>query len=314
MSAIFVSYRRDDSRAYAGRLEEDLKARFGKQSVFRDKSDIPAGNKWDETLRDELASAQVIIALIGEHWLDIRDDGGRRRLDDPDDYVRLEIEHGIGRERVRLVPVLLDGSSLPEAKELPESLAPLVQFQAFSLSDATWDKDIKDLHKSIEEDVWRVGRIAALRAPALSRGRGLVVGGRQARGHLRRPRTYDCPDLDLGDLASSLAAFYAKRRLETHVVNSPRGVVVQAKAGKVRSVGGMTVALTADLRQEHGKLVVELGPGRWADKALATAVSPWIPPLLWTAAYGVWLQVSLPLRTFRFVSQYVSERASAQTS
>ncbi len=148
MPGIFICYRRDDSRAEAGRLEDALKLRFGKGNVFRDTSNIPAGARWDDQIHETLTSAQVVLVLIGLHWLDARDESGRSRLEDPEDYVRREIEHGLTADRVRVVPLLLDGARMPRADELPESLTELVDLQAFTLADDSWDADVETLRTS----------------------------------------------------------------------------------------------------------------------------------------------------------------------
>ena len=91
MAEIFLSYRRDDSTSATGRLADALEAHFGDDRVFRDR-EIAAGENFVEAIRRSVESATVVLVVVGRHWLDARDAAGRRRLDDPGDFVRLEIE------------------------------------------------------------------------------------------------------------------------------------------------------------------------------------------------------------------------------
>ena len=91
MSKIFISYRRDDSAAYAGRLYDRLVSHFGRGHVFMDIDQIEPGEVFDQVIKDKLAAVQVAVVLIGERWLDIADASGQRRLDNSADWVRVEI-------------------------------------------------------------------------------------------------------------------------------------------------------------------------------------------------------------------------------
>jgi TIR domain/WD domain, G-beta repeat len=130
---IFISYRREQTAAHAGRIFDRLTAAFGEQAVFMDVDSIGVGMDFTRALEDAVSSCAVMLVLIGPGWAEI---AGRQggRLDDPDDYVRQEIEAGLARD-IRVIPVLLSGAVLPRPEELPEGLRPLVRRQTFSLPD-----------------------------------------------------------------------------------------------------------------------------------------------------------------------------------
>src|SRR5437867_4322194 len=131
---VFLSYRRDDSAGHAGRLADTLVQRFGPSRVFFDLGSIELGRDFLAATIEALARCSVVLALIGPRWLDARTAAGTRRLDDPDDYVRRELEVAFAHD-VRLIPVLHSGCTMPVAADLPPSLRPLVRCNAFELID-----------------------------------------------------------------------------------------------------------------------------------------------------------------------------------
>jgi hypothetical protein len=145
---IFISYRRE--AAYpAGWLYDRLSSRFGGQ-VFKDVDSIQLGDDFVEVITRAVGSCDVLLALIGADWLTITDAKGARRLDDPADFVRLEIEAALSRN-VRVVPILVDGAAMPRADQLPESLAGLGRRQALELSPSRFETDTDRLLKVIEQ-------------------------------------------------------------------------------------------------------------------------------------------------------------------
>jgi sulfatase modifying factor 1 len=124
MIHVFVSYRREDSRHQAGRLFDHLVAHFGKRHVFKDVDSIPLGMDFREILTERVAGCDVFLAIIGDGWLSAAGESGSRRLDDPGDFVRIEIEAALGRS-IPVIPVLVGNCSVPRAEELPESLREL---------------------------------------------------------------------------------------------------------------------------------------------------------------------------------------------
>jgi TIR domain len=139
---IFISYRRDDTRHVAGRLAGDLMDRFGAESIFRDIDSIDAGDEFPQRLDKALNHCVLMLVLIGRQWLGASDAQLRRRLDDPNDWVRLEIATALQRG-IRVVPVMVEDTALPTEDQLPEDLRPLVRRQARMLSDARWRGDLQ---------------------------------------------------------------------------------------------------------------------------------------------------------------------------
>ena len=143
-SRVFISYRREETAYPAGWLYDRLGERFGGARVFKDVDSIALGDDFVEAITRAVGSCDVLIALIGDQWLTVSDEHGRRRLDDPHDYVRLEVEAALARN-VRVIPVLVDGARMPRAEELPDALAPLVRRQALELSPSRFDSDTERL-------------------------------------------------------------------------------------------------------------------------------------------------------------------------
>lgn len=143
MSGIFISYRREDSLGFAGRLEDDLSDRFGDALIFRDR-EIAPGQDFVERLQETLNTTDVALVVIGPRWVDCRNSDGHRRLDDPADWVRLELETTLGRG-IPVVPVLVGGVLMPLPRDLPDSLSDFSRRQAFPLSDLRWRDEIDEL-------------------------------------------------------------------------------------------------------------------------------------------------------------------------
>jgi TIR domain len=146
---IFISYRREETAYPAGWLYDRLADRFGKGQVFKDVDSIQLGDDFVEVITSAVGSCDVLLALIGDAWLTISDAHGRRRLDDPDDFVRLEIEAALSR-RVRVIPILVDGARMPRADELPDSLVKLVRRQALELSPSRFEFDTSRLLRVLD--------------------------------------------------------------------------------------------------------------------------------------------------------------------
>ena len=125
MPKIFISYRHSDSEDVAGRIYDRLVAHFGHTAIFKDVDDIPFGVDFRDYLNDSLNQCQVVLAVIGSTWLTAAASNGRRRLDNPADWVRVELEESLRREDVLVVPLLVQRRELPRADELPESMTAL---------------------------------------------------------------------------------------------------------------------------------------------------------------------------------------------
>jgi hypothetical protein len=177
MPGIFISYRREDSPGYAGRLAETLENVFGSETVFRDVDDIRPGEDFIATINNRLREVDAVLVMIGPNWL-AASKNGQRRLDDADDFVRLEIQVALQSGKT-VLPVLVSGSAMPAQAELPEALRALARRQAVVLTDAGWRDDVGRLIVALRPLVssrrrfWRGG----YRPWALATGLLALLGG-----------------------------------------------------------------------------------------------------------------------------------------
>ena len=150
--AIFISYRRDDSEGEAGRLYDDLIRVFRPGAVFMDVSDIHPGKDFRQAIDDNVARCGVLLAVIGPGWTTITDASGARRLDQPNDFVRLEIASALARG-IDVIPVLVHGARMPTPAELPESLQNLAYRNCVEITHTRWNSDVELLSRSLREYV-----------------------------------------------------------------------------------------------------------------------------------------------------------------
>jgi dipeptidyl aminopeptidase/acylaminoacyl peptidase len=152
---IFISYRRAESAYSTAWLYERLASHFGREDIVRDIDSIEPGDDFVRVIGRAVASCDVMLAVIGTRWISIKDDDGRRRLDLPDDFVRREIEAGLERD-IRVIPILVDGATMPSSEQLPPSLAKLTRRQALELSPQRFQYDtdrlLRVLDKTISEE------------------------------------------------------------------------------------------------------------------------------------------------------------------
>ena len=145
---IFINYRREDSAGHAGRLFDGLSSHFPGR-LFMDVDTIAPGVDFGDAIEQAVGSCEVLIVVIGREWLTIKNAAGHRRLDDPGDFVRLELEAALARN-IRVIPVLVQDAPMPRAEELPSSLARLARRNAIELSDARWAYDLDRLAHTIQ--------------------------------------------------------------------------------------------------------------------------------------------------------------------
>ncbi len=150
MSRIFISYRRDDSAGYAGRLYDRLTDHFSEGQLFMDIDTIEPGLDFVEVIEEAVGLCDVLIVLIGKQWLTITDAIGRRRLDNPEDFVRLEIAAALDRN-IRVIPVLVRGAAMPSSEDLPTALRRLARRHALELSDTRFHYDVDQLVEVLEK-------------------------------------------------------------------------------------------------------------------------------------------------------------------
>jgi tetratricopeptide (TPR) repeat protein len=147
---IFINYRRDDSIGMAGRLHDRLAQTFGRKNIFMDVDHIPVGSDFVTYLNNQVAECDVVLVVIGSHWVKAKDKSGQRRLHQVDDFVAIEIAAALGRG-IRVIPILVDGARMPKASELPESLKPLVRRQAAEVRHAHFGQDAETLVARMNE-------------------------------------------------------------------------------------------------------------------------------------------------------------------
>jgi len=162
---VFLSYRRTDCQPQANGLYDGLKNRLPQARVFMDIDGIPAGTDFEEYIRREISACDVVLVMIGDNWLDARPGSDVRRIDEPDDFVRLEVESALANADVRTFPVLVEGTPMPGPAQLPESIARLGRLQAVELDDRRWRGDLEHLVAEVEQVARERGKAAARPTP-----------------------------------------------------------------------------------------------------------------------------------------------------
>jgi predicted ATPase len=171
---LFLSYRREDAAGHAGRLADHLLDRFGQGSVFMDVESIEAGINFAEAIERAINEADAVLVVIGPGWLDAASSSGSRRLDEPEDFVRREIEAALASD-VRVIPVLVGGVSMPGEDRLPPTLAELARRNAVELLDRRWREDVDVLVDVVEgRERSLLGNLPAQPTPFLGRERELA--------------------------------------------------------------------------------------------------------------------------------------------
>lgn len=161
---MFISYRREDSSGQAGRLYDSLSEHFGPRNVFMDLDTIQPGEDFVEVIDEALKNCDCVLVVIGPRWL-LAEREGQRRLDDPADYLRIEVEHSLARAP-RVIPVLVQDADMPGSRDLPEAIRGLARRNAFDLSDSRWRLDVGRLIDALEQIETSLG----LRASATQSG------------------------------------------------------------------------------------------------------------------------------------------------
>jgi predicted ATPase len=173
-SRYLLSYRREDSAGHAGRLGDHLLDRFGQGSLFMDVESIEAGVDFTAEIERAISSCEAVLVVIGPEWLDATGSDGRRRLDEPADFVRREVEAALASD-VRVIPVLVGGATMPPETELPESIASLARRNALELQDRRWREDVDALVDELEgRGKATVGNLPVQPTPFLGRAHELA--------------------------------------------------------------------------------------------------------------------------------------------
>jgi uncharacterized protein YecT (DUF1311 family) len=150
LGGVFICYRREDSGGFAGRIYDRLTSSLGRENVFFDVDSIAPGLDFVDALSERVGRCDALIAVIGKTWLSSVDADKKRRLDDPNDFVRVEIEAALNRG-VRVIPVLVDGAILPKREDLPASIDKLTRRQGIEISHARFDSDVENLIRALSE-------------------------------------------------------------------------------------------------------------------------------------------------------------------
>ena len=153
-----MSYRRKDSGRWIDKLQERLELRFGEDLVFRDLDDLRVGGDFLLQIREGIKSADAVLIVIGPRWIERGHDGSGARLHRQGDVLRREIEWALSNKKAAVIPVLVGGASMPDAKALPPSIRRLRAQQARSLGDASWDADCSALFEGLRGIIKRVRR------------------------------------------------------------------------------------------------------------------------------------------------------------
>ena len=150
MKNAFISYRRQDSPGYVRALYDRLVHHFGAKQVFMDVDDIQLGSDFVSVLDNNLKGCAVMLVVIGNDWLTATDASGKRRLENPADFVRLEVSRALERQ-IPVIPILVSDAQMPSEADLPEDLKPLARRQALELNNKNYDYGIRDLVKALEK-------------------------------------------------------------------------------------------------------------------------------------------------------------------
>jgi hypothetical protein len=147
---VFISYRREETAAYAGRIYDAMVARFGESNVFMD-VELAPGVDFVDRITEVVSGCAALIVVIGPTWPTISGSDGQPRLYDSDDFVRQEVATAIKRSDVTVIPALVNKAQMPRPEQLPEDLHPLTRRNALELSDGRWRYDVGRLTDSVDE-------------------------------------------------------------------------------------------------------------------------------------------------------------------
>lgn len=179
MSDIFISYRREDSEGWAGRLAEKLQNEFGKDVVFYDYDSIEPSYDWKAVVREGLRQCKLLIAVIGPKWMISTNASGTRRLDDPADLLRFELSTAL-QKGVPILPLLVGKAQLPRSEDLPREIQDILKYQALELQSRNAGKGME----SIMELAAQVTKTPRPQPPAngtvIDVGRKLVMADSEA--------------------------------------------------------------------------------------------------------------------------------------
>lgn len=153
---VFICYRREETAPYAGRIYDAMVARFGEDNVFMD-VDMAPGVDFERRITEVVSGCVALLIVMGPRWAEAAEDG-HRRLDNPADFVRLEVETGLNRPEVTPIPVLVGGARMPRREDLPENIRGIARRNAIELSDGRWSYDVGRLMGTLDDLLPDAGR------------------------------------------------------------------------------------------------------------------------------------------------------------
>src|SRR5438132_5021879 len=174
---IFISYRREDSAGHAGRVHDRLQNEFSSDLVFMDVDAVPLGANFLKVLQDAVANCDVLLAVIGPSWLHACDREGKRRLENPNDYVRIEIAAALERD-IPVIPILIDRTQIPPLEELPDDIRSLALRNGLDVRHGSFHADMGKLVKVLR------GLVAVQREQASARMFGGTATAKEPRPSL----------------------------------------------------------------------------------------------------------------------------------
>jgi len=213
---IFISYRRDDSKDIAGRLVDRLRKEYSPEQLFLDIETIPLGDNFETVLAKRLEICDVLLALIGPSWVDIKDSAGHRRLDSSNDFVRREIAAALSRDDVRVIPVLVSGATLPQSEQLPDDLKRLLARQKCELRYERFSADADDL----------VAQLTSIVPPKAKRIQKIVVA------------------LGAALVFAGLTYYFTSDRDPIAVVNTSRRAVAEQRCKEITEITGRLASVS----------------------------------------------------------------------
>jgi hypothetical protein len=168
MAKITISYRRDDSMDITGRIFDRLASRYGRETVFRDIDNIPPGRDFREHIRASIDTSDVLMVVVGPRWMgDVRN--GEPRIRGEVDYVRVEVEAALDR-RMPVIPLLVGGATMPEPKQLPDSIREFAYRNAVHIdSGRDFDHHMTGLIQAMDKMLATATPTQPVAAPADSR-------------------------------------------------------------------------------------------------------------------------------------------------
>jgi hypothetical protein len=223
MSTVFISYRRESASGEARALFNDLAAQLGHDSVFMDVDSIALGRDFRGVLQETLGSCDVMLVLIDRNWADAKDERGRPRLENPRDYVRLEIEAALKRNII-VTPVLVQGAQVPDSEQLPPEITDLAYRNGFELSHGRWESDVREMVRRLDLAESKKGKEADAASSSSARNQATKVIEKPGRG-IPFYRTNMARMIIIGIVATvplAVSGYYGTRSLiSPGVVNLP---------------------------------------------------------------------------------------------